>query len=361
MVLAAYPRLHGRLRPGEVDPARLLERLPEELETAHSLRPMEAQAIFSGVFSARARKEIASCLEKGIAIVTFEDSTYPGRLRDLPDPPAFLYMRGHVSEGDEDAVAIVGSRRATPYGLHVAGMLGREMARAGVTVVSGLARGIDTAAHAGALEGGGRTIGVLGSGIDVVYPRENERLCRRIAGSGAVMTELPLGAPPLPHHFPIRNRVIAALSSAVVVVEAARHSGSLITARVAGDEMGLPVAAVPGPVTSATSAGCNDLLFDGATPVRDPRDVMDLLPQAARERLAARGGRDKGEPGPIPDDLPGESRRILEALGTGKASSADGLASATGLASAVLLGHLLGLEMRGLVRQLPGGLYMRKV
>lgn len=320
---------------------------------------MEAQAIFSGVFAARAGKEIAGCHEKGIAIVTFEDIAYPERLRRLPDPPAFLYVKGRISCEDEDAVAIVGSRKASPYGLHVAGMLGREMARAGVTVISGLARGIDTAAHDGALEGGGRTIGVLGSGIDVVYPRENARLFGRLAGSGAVVTELPLGAPPLPHHFPIRNRVIAALSSAVVVVEAARHSGSLITARVGGDEMGLPVAAVPGPITSETSAGCNDLLFDGATPVRQARDVLDLLPRDSWGRLAARAKREGA--GRIPEDLAAGPRMVLEALGPGVASSADGLASATGLASAVLLGHLLDLEMRGLVGQLPGGLYTRKV
>lgn len=363
LILGEHPRLRNKLHPAEVDPARLMERPPRELERAYSLRPAEAQAIFSGAFGARADLEIAGCRERGIDIVTFEDAGYPGCLRRLPDPPACLYLRGGLADRDDDAVAIVGSRKATPYGLQVAERLGREVASAGVTVVSGLARGIDTAAQMGALEGGGRTIAVLGSGMDVTYPRENARLCSRIRESGAVMTEYPLGSPPLPRHFPVRNRLIAGLGSAVVVVEAARHSGSLITARVAADEMGLPVGAVPGPVTSPMSEGCNDLLYDGATPVRNARDILDLLPSRTRDRIGA--GRRQAEGASaggaaIPADL-GESRQVLEALATGGPMSADGLASSTGLASAVLLGHLLELEIRGLVRQLPGGLYMRKV
>ncbi len=360
LLLSAHPRLKGHFSPEKVLSGGLIERgVPPDLG-APFLRPEEGRAIFTGTFPEWADKEILASEKAGVAIVTYEDSTYPPHLRNLPDPPPFLYVRGELPVGDA-GVAVVGSRRATPYGIKVAGDLGRGLAQAGLVVVSGLARGIDTAAHRGALAGDGRTVGVLGSGIDVVYPKENRRLFDEVAAQGALVTEFPLGTPPLAHHFPVRNRVIAALSEAVVVVEAARDSGSLITARLAADDLGLPVAAVPGPVTSKTSMGCNDLLYDGATPVRGVQDAIDLLPPAAREaaRTAWRG-RSGGAGAEVQLNLPAEAERVLGALSLETGRSLDDLSSSVRLAPGALLGHLLELEIRGLAARLPGGLFVRK-
>jgi len=361
LLLSAHPRLKGRFHPEKVLADGLIEQgVPPDLGEEF-LRPEEGRAIFTGTFPDWADKEILASEKAGVAIVTYENPAYPPRLRNLPDPPPFLYVRGELPVGDA-GVAVVGSRRATPYGIKVAGDLGRGLARAGLVVVSGLARGIDTAAHRGALAGDGRTVGVLGSGIDIVYPKENRRLFDQVAGQGALVSEFPLGTPPHAHHFPVRNRVIAALSEAVVVVEAARDSGSLITARLAADELGLPVAAVPGPVTSRTSVGCNDLLYDGATPVRDVLDAIDLLPPGHRE--AARSAWQRGEVRPASGGgrhgLPRETERVLLALSLETARSLDELASSVRLAPGALLGHLLELEIRGLAARLPGGLFVRK-
>ena len=355
------PRYKSHINPHTVRPEGLLESSAEALGNALALRPQEARDIFSRNFPERADKEIEAAGKAGVAIVTFEDAVYPHGLRNLPDPPPFLYVRGKFEPDDEAAVAIVGSRRATPYGVWVAGEIGRGLAATGVTVVSGLARGIDTAAHRAALEAGGRTIAVLGSGIDIVYPKENRRMFERVARAGAVVTEFPFGAPPEPYHFPVRNRLISALSAAVVVVEAARDSGSLITARLAGDELGLPVCAVPGPITSQTSMGCNDLIYDGAAPVRDLRDVLAELPERIRSRAARTLSRRPSAPAtPSPRRLDGGAEKVLRSLKPGEPRSVDELAGSMNLASEVVLGHLLELELLGLAGQLPGGLYVRK-
>jgi len=359
LLLSIHPRFKSHFHPEKVLSGGRIDRGAAAEVEALFLRPGPDRAIFSGNFPDWADKEILASEKAGVAIVTYEDSGYPPRLRNLPDPPPFLYVKGELPTGDASA-AVVGSRRASPYGLHVAGGLGRDLAAAGVTVVSGLARGIDAAAHRGALSDGGRTVGVLGSGIDVAYPRENRRLFDQTAGQGALVTEYPFGAPPRARHFPMRNRLIAALSSAVVVVEAARDSGSLITAMLAADELGLPVGAVPGPVTSKTSVGCNDLLYDGATPVRDVADIIDMLPPAARDEARSawllRGGRPGGGPGRLEPHL----REVLGALSPDTGLTLDDLSSRVRLATGVLLGHLLELEIRGLASQLPGGLYVRK-
>src|SRR6058998_678326 len=204
------------------------------------------------------------------------DPRYPVLLGAIPAPPA-LFARGALSDDDALALAIVGSRRPTPYGLAVAERLAADLAARGVTVVSGLARGIDSAAHRGALRAGGRTIAVLGSGVDVIYPPENRRLAAQIEGSGSVVSQFAPGTPPLAHHFPLRNRVIAGLSLGVVVVEAAERSGALITARLAA-EFGREVMAVPGPVTSPASRGAHALIRDGAALVERGEDVIAELP-----------------------------------------------------------------------------------
>lgn len=354
--LTLHPRMKRLFHPESVLSGDLLEAAPRRLQAALSLRPPRGTVIFTGDFPEWADKEIQACLNGGIRIVVYDDRAYPSGLRCLPDPPPFLYVKGTLPA--PGAVAVVGSRRPSPYGLRVAERIARDLADAGVAVVSGAARGIDTAAHRGALDAGGRTIGVLGSGIDTVYPQENGRLFGEIAGSGALVTEFPLGASPKPHHFPVRNRIIAGLSQAVLVVEAARDSGSLITARLASDDLGLPVGAVPGPITSAVSEGCNDLIYDGATPVRSAADILDLLPESCRPRR--RAGKAVTGDEEHHEGLDPQARRVLAALDPDTPTGADDLAGRLRLASGVLLGHLLDLEMRGLATRLPGGRFLRK-
>lgn len=365
LILTTHPRMKAPDQSFSAAPGARVARLLERLEKALALRPREGRDIFSGDFPDWADKEIRAARNAGVSIVTWEDAAYPAGLRNLPDPPPFLYVRGDLLPCDADAVAVVGSRKATPYGLSVARRIAGQLASAGLTVVSGLARGIDTAAHQGALQAGGRTIGVLGSGIDIVYPRENRRLFERVPGCGAVVTEFPFGTAPLQWNFPIRNRIIAGLSGTVLVVEAARDSGSLITANLAADTLGLPVGAVPGPITSRASEGCNDLIYDGASPVRSVEDVIYVLPPGARQRVERRAVAGKSDADVFQDNrrvsgLDEAARRVLRSLSLEVPRSADELARSTKLASGAVLGHLLELEIRGLADQLPGGLYISR-
>jgi len=306
-----------------------------------------------------ARDELDRARRHGTSILTLEDERYPPLLRASADPPLLLYVGGELRPEDVLAVSIVGSRRATVHGLRVARRLGRDLAASGFTVVSGLARGIDAAGHAGALEAGGRTLAVLGSGLDRVYPVEHRRLAESIARSGAVLTEFPFGAAPLKRHFPERNRLIASLSWATVVVEAARDSGSLITADLAADE-GRAVFAVPGGLDEPNAEGTNALLRKGGLVCRGAVDVIeDLAPQiveAARSIAAAR------PPGAAPPAggpeavaaLSADERRVLERVPRTRAIGIERLGEACGLEPGALLATLLELELRGLVRQLPG-------
>ncbi len=254
--------------------------------------------------------------------------------------------------GDVRAVAIVGSRRATPYGEEVARRLARDLAEREVTIVSGLAHGIDAAAHRGALEAGGRTVAVLGTGIDRVYPPAHESLAQRIAGRGALLSEFPLGTEPLPPNFPIRNRLISGLSLMVVVVEAAENSGSLITATLALDQT-REVGAVPGPVTSPQSAGTHRLIQDGARLVRGWQDVVEELPEAYRPAPNPRPARERG-------DLSERAHRILAALSPEAPRHVDVLAEDLRERAGDLLADLLDLELKRLVVSLPGGRFLRR-
>jgi DNA protecting protein DprA len=222
-----------------------------------------------------------------MVILTLEDDAYPSLLREIADPPPVLYVRGAIAPDDEVRVAIVGSRRATPYGLGVARGLAEALGGRGIAIVSGLARGIDAAAHLGALDGGARTIAVMGSGLAAIYPNEHTDLADRIASTGAVISEYPLDSQPLPGFFPRRNRIVSGLSAFVVVVEAARTSGALVTARLAL-EQGRELGAVPGSIRSETSTGTNGLLRDGAAhAITKHEDVLDALPAVFRLRLGA--------------------------------------------------------------------------
>lgn len=277
------------------------------------------------------------------------DPEFPAHLHPVPGAPVRLWVRGVVREEDALAVAIVGSRRATPHGLAMAERLAGDLAVRGVTVVSGLARGIDSAAHRGALEAGGRTLAVLGSGVDRIYPPENRRLAARIAQQGALVSQFGPGMPALAHHFPIRNRLLAALALGVVVVEAAEASGSLITAGHAGD-LGREVMAMPGPAGAPSSRGAHRLIRDGAALVESWEDVVALLPE--RWRACVGDGPDRsGRAASEPD-------AILALLGA-EPASIETLIERTGLPAAQVSARLVSLELEGWVRQLPGMRFVR--
>jgi len=287
-------------------------------------------------------------------IIALGDERYPERLRTIHDPPAVLYCDGLPETGDRQAVAIVGSRRATPYGLRVTEALAGELSRLGITIVSGFARGIDAAAHRAALAAGGRTIAVLGCGLDVDYPPGHKSLHVEIAAGGAVLTEFAPGTPPRAAHFPRRNRIISGLALGVVVIEAAEDSGSLITARLAL-EQGREVFAVPGPIEAPTSRGPHGLLKQGAKLVEMVDDIVEeLLPQLDRSLQTL-----KTEPiAALPKhvDLSSSERAMLDMMSR-EPLHLDELTERTGLTPAVVAGILLGLELRALVKQVPGQRY----
>jgi DNA processing protein len=270
--------------------------------------------------------------------VARRDAGYPPLLAELHDPPASLFVRGEEGAMAGPGVAVVGARSCSAYGAQVARTLARELAGAGVIVVSGLARGVDGEAHRGALEGGGRTVAVLGCGIDRDYPRSHSELARRIVEAGAVVSEYPAGVEPAPWRFPARNRIIAALSHATVVVEARERSGALITADFAL-ELGRDVFAVPGEITSALSAGTNDLLRQGAAPLTSVRDVLDSLGIEL-------------EP-PSRPSLSDAAAVLLEQLADG-ARAADDLTRASGLTAGEVAAGLVELELAGLAVQANG-------
>jgi DNA processing protein len=274
---------------------------------------------------------------------------YPPRLRELAPAPA-LWVRGALQEGDALAVAVVGARRATPYGLEVAARLAGDLAARGVTIVSGFARGIDSAAHRAALEAGGRTVAVLGCGIDVVYPPENARLADAVAGRGALVTQFAPGTPPLPHHFPARNRTLAALVLGVVVVEAAERSGSLSTAGFAAD-LGREVFAVPGKISSPTSAGAHRLLKDGARLVEGWTDVVQELPDMWRRRVRHTAVASLGTSQPSKGS---DEERMLGLLMKDEAQHIERLIARAGMDAARAGAILTGLELGGWARQLGG-------
>lgn len=301
-------------------------------------------ALRSGAAGRAAEAEETAARRLGLVLTGWDEPAYPALLRRTFDPPPVLYVRGRLDPADEGAaVAVVGARAASAEGVELARGLARTLAAVyGATVVSGLARGIDTAAHRGALDGAGRTVAVLGSALDRLYPPENDRLAARIAERGAVVSEFPLGTAPLPGHFPRRNRVIAGWSRAVVVVEATHKSGALGTARHALDA-GREVMAVPGHPLRALAEGTNALIRDGAALVRDARDVAFELALPARPTAA---------PAPAPD-------AVLDLLRTGEPVTLGEIQERSGLETPALLARLTDLELARAVRRLPGALYVR--
>ena len=332
---------------------------PEGLTRMQGVGPAMAEAIASCSSEKAVMEEIERIDRLGIKLVAWEDPVYPELLRHIQNPPLLLYVRGEIGPGDARSVAVVGARRASSYGRRTSRRMGRELARLGVCVVSGMARGIDTEAHKGALEAGRSTIAVLGCGVDVVYPPENKGLYQAIMQNGSIVSEFPLGTQPLPGNFPVRNRLISGLSRAVVIVEATVRSGSLITAGFALDQ-GREVFAVPGHIDSARSAGPHRLIRDGALLVRSASDIIDELGIEPLERPVSndseesRGEGTRGAPGPIS----GEVCAIVEALGCEPAHIDDIVRKAERPPSDVLR-ILMTLELEGVVEQRPGKWFVR--
>ena len=301
-------------------------------------------------------RELKALERLPIRVLTILDPDYPARLKTIHDPPPLLSVSGTLSEEDHHAVAIVGTRHATPAGRVITEQLSRGLAEAGVTVVSGLARGIDGAAHRSALEAGGRTIAVLGCGIDRTYPPEHQALRKKVEEQGAVLSELPLGAYPHAYHFPKRNRIISGLSLGVVVVEAAPKSGSLITARLA-TEQGREVFAVPGSIQSEQSRGTNGLIKQGARLVETVEDILDELVSQCEPSFRARmQARRAALTRPVQSgrlSLEQDEATLYAALSM-EPVHIDELIAKTGLPAAAVSGLLLSLELKGAIRQLPG-------
>lgn len=288
----------------------------------------------------------------GIEPMALDDPRYPPRLAAIPDPPLVLWAKPAADRLSAPSVAIVGSRAASPYALDMGAQLARDLAARGIVVVSGLARGVDSAAHRGALEGGD-TLAVLGSGVDVIYPAEHAELAAAIERQGALLSELPPGTPPRAHHFPLRNRIISGLVLAVVVIEASEKSGSLITAGCAL-EQGREVMAVPGNALTGRNRGAHALLKDGAKIVETADDILEELSGVGR--LTNSSGSSKR---PIDDGLEADRDPILMGLASGDPCSADDLVAQTGLEAAQILAKLAEFELNGLVRRVDGGRFVR--
>ena len=331
--------------------AAILAQPAARLEEIPGIGPLLSRAI--GNWRALEWREEFRLLEKhGFRAMTYLDPDYPPSLQEIYDPPVVLYIRGSLKESDRLAVAVVGSRRASQYGLQAAAAIARQLAARGITVVSGLARGIDSRAHRGALEGGGRTIAVMGSGLLNVYPAEHRELAREIAERGAVVSQFPLRMVPEKTNFPLRNRIISGLSLGVLVVEAAKKSGALITAHQALDQ-GRTVMAVPGRIDSISAQGTNQLIQDGAKMVRDVEDIVEEF--AYLFSPSAPPGAE-GEKRKI--NLSPEERIVYENL-SAEEKEINQIVRETGLKPGILSAALLSLELKGLVRQLPGKYFQK--
>lgn len=328
------------------------------------LKPDTVEELKDSSILEKANAEIERLEKLNAQVITLEDDEYPDLLREIHDPPIALYVRGDLQKAMErPALAVVGSRRCSTYGVNVAESLSRDLASHGLTIVSGLARGIDAAAHRGALELGGQTIAVVGTGLETIYPKEHKKLEEQIIANGAVVSEFPLGTPPLPQNFPYRNRILSGLCFGVLIVEASEHSGSLITARLA-NEQGREVFAVPGNITSQTSFGPNYLIKDGAKLVQIWRDVVDELPREAKEQLfGIERPATKSNVQPMFEavDLSDSERKILDILSTDVPAHIDQLLISSEMSSSELMNALLGLEMKDRIRQLPGKSFIKRI
>jgi DNA processing protein len=358
LALALTPGLASRLS------ARLLREFgsPEEvfraplpkLEACRLPAPV-AQAVFKKQSFKRAEKELA--LTRRIdrcRLVNWTDAEYPQTLLQIYDPPVMLYVRGDAQVLNLPGISIVGTRRPTLYGTQMAERLGRELAARGLIVVSGMARGIDAIGHQGAMAVNGRAIGVLGTGVDVCYPKENRKLYEKVLERGAILSEFPLGTHPAPENFPIRNRIVAGMPLGVVVVEGAQYSGSLITARLAM-EFGREVFGVPGNVTQPVSFAPNQLIKQGAKLVTNGADVIEELPTPVRAALVQAEQPETEQRNLLAAaSLNSSEKKIYDLLSTDEPKHIDEIVERSGLNSSEVLATLFELEMKGIIRQTPG-------
>ena len=362
--LRAYLKLHLAEGVGAVTFKRLVETFGDveaaakargQWQRVEGVGPKTAEAL-EGVTDAQIDDELAAAAKAGAEIVVLEDRRYPTALAAIHDPPPVLYVRGRMEPTDALAISVVGSRHCTHYGLEQAERFGQLLGRAGFTVVSGGARGIDTAAHRGALGAGGRTITVMGCGLCQTYPRENDKLFEQIVSEdrGAIISELPMRTAVLGGNFPTRNRIISGLSLGVLIVEAARRSGSLHTAREAA-EQGREVFALPGRVDSPLSQGANELIRNGAILVQDLDDIMEHLGQVG----AKMGVEEEADQKPLPRGLNETESSLLAALREGPASL-DELVRSTGIDSGKAASAMTMLVLKGLLAQQPGNVFALK-
>jgi DNA processing protein len=354
LISGVGPRLRKALLAKFGSSTAVLAAPTSELRRVQGIGPELTRRIAVAKDEIDVQAEIDRCVEHQIRILTEDDADYPRVLREIHDPPGILFLKGQIAPQDGIAIAIVGSRHATRYGLAQAERLAASLARAGVTIVSGLARGIDGAAHRGALSAGGRTLAVLGSGLLNIYPSEHLELAHDVAQSGAVISEAPPLSPPISGAFPQRNRIISGLTLGVLVVEASTQSGALITARHAM-EQGRDVFAVPGQVDNRMARGCHRLIRDGAKLVETADDILEELGPLVAPTQSASGDQVRHPAELLLNEI---EQQVLAAIGTAS-TSIDTIVASSGLPTGQVLSTLSVLEMRHLVRRLSGNFVAR--
>ncbi|HEY5894870.1 MAG TPA: DNA-processing protein DprA [Chthoniobacterales bacterium] len=349
MIAKIGPVRIRRLREVFGSPERILAAKRHELQSIDGIGPETAVEISDWENRIDLSAELARVRDFGATVLTQEDAVYPKLLREIHDPPTVLYVWGRLSEKDHHAIGVVGSRKTTHYGLESARKLSYQIAYAGLTVVSGLARGIDTAAHLGALAAKGRTVAVVGGGFHYLYPPENRELAEKISANGAVVSEFSMTVQPDRQTFPMRNRIISGWSFGTLVVEAGLNSGALISANMAIDQ-GRTVYAVPGPIDRPNSLGSNRLIQQGAKLVMDASDILDDMGTLFREEPRL----ERSAPAGLSDD----QQAVYDAI-SGDETPADAIIATCGLAPARVMSTLLALEMKHFVKQLPGQRFVK--
>jgi DNA processing protein len=352
-------RLTGKLLRQFGSPTDVFRASLTELEACH-LPVAPARAIQSKYAHKEAEKELAQVRSLGCRLLNWDEPEYPQRLLEIYDPPPLLYVRGDASVLNRHSISMVGTRRPTPYGNQVAERLGHDLAERGLAIVSGMARGIDSLAHQGACRATrGAPVGVLGTGVDVIYPKENRKLFAEVEKRGAIISEFPLGTHPAPENFPVRNRVVAGMSLGVVVVQGAQYSGSLITARL-GMEFGREVYGVPGNITVDVSFAPNQMIKQGAKLVTSWEDVVEELPTEIRAELFPVEATTSAERASLLENaLPLVEKKIFALLDTDEAIHVDELVDKAELNSSEVLAALCEMEMKGIVRQMPGKQFIK--
>jgi DNA processing protein len=349
--------LYGRLLEKFGSPRAVFAATEPELFSVEGIRHQTVRSIRAVVDSVPIETEMNSLEQHGVHIITIQDRDYPERLKQIHDPPPLLFLKGKLRPEDHQSIAVVGSRHCSEYGRAIAHQISQQLALRGFTIISGLARGIDASAHEGALKAGGRTLGILGCGVDVRYPPEHDRLKEAISKQGAIISEFSMGTAPEPKNFPKRNRVIGGMSLGVIVVEAAQKSGALVTAACAL-EQGREVFAVPGPIGSKTSVGTHRLIKQGAKLVESVEDVLEELKGSIGTSMM-RGPVQSASPGPVQfGSLNPKEKEIYHMLSQ-EPQHIDALTVQAQLSASKLAGLLLQLELKGVIKQLAGHRYIR--